>query len=133
MAKRWSLAPLALAMLGSAMLAACSQAGTEGAQLDAGQTLKIDHAIWRQYEDYVAEGRGLGPKRYGAFVVAVAGDTGLAGLGTWYYCPKTYDGCVTRGGENVVTRVLDVCRRENLDCLLFARNEDVQVPYEVTD
>jgi hypothetical protein len=36
-------------------------------------------------------------------------------------------------GKNAVSDILDLCRRENVDCLIFARNEDIQVPYEIID
>jgi len=43
-----------------------------------------------------------------------------------------YDGC-GRLGSNAVSDVLDVCRRENVECLIFARNDDIVVPYEIVD
>jgi hypothetical protein len=42
-----------------------------------------------------------------------------------------YDGC--RPGKNAVSDILDECRRENVECLIFARNDDIQVPYEIID
>jgi hypothetical protein len=119
------LAVLALAVSG------CAQQATEGAQLAPGETLKITQEVWTEYQDYVKEGRGLGPDRQGAFGVAVVGDVGVAGLPGYYYCPRQYDGC--RPGKNAVSDILDLCRRENVDCLIFARNEEIQVPYEIVD
>jgi hypothetical protein len=119
------LAVLALAISG------CAQQATEGAQLAPGETLKITEEVWTEYQDYVKEGRGLGPDRQGAFGVAVVGDVGVAGLPGYYYCPRQYDGC--RPGKNAVSDILDLCRRENVDCLIFARNEEIQVPYEIVD
>ena len=119
------LAALALAVCG------CAQQATEGAQLAPGETLKITQEVWTEYQDYVKEGRGLGPDRQGAFGVAVVGDVGVAGLPGYYYCPRQYDGC--RPGKNAVSDILDLCRRENVDCLIFARNEEIQVPYEIVD
>jgi hypothetical protein len=61
--------------------------------------------------------------------VAVVGDVGVAGL---YYCPRQYDAC-RPGGANAISDILDDCRRENVECLIFARNEDIRVPYEITE
>lgn len=115
------------------MLLGCAQTGTEGVKMDAGKTLKISHEVWANYQDYVRRGRGLGPDRSGAFAVAVAGDYGLAGFGTWSYCPRMYDGCRPGGDANPIVKVLDFCRRESIDCLIFARSEDIQVSYEISD
>jgi hypothetical protein len=87
--------------------------------------------VWSEYQDYLSEGRGLGPDRQGAFGVAVVGGLGVVGLPAYYYCPRQYDSC--RPGKNAVSDILDLCRRENVDCLIFARNEDIQVPYEIID
>ncbi len=54
------------------------------------------------------------------------------GFPRYYYCPRMYDGC-GRPGSNAVSDVLDVCRRENVECLIFARNDDIVVPYEIVD
>lgn len=120
------LAALALAVSG------CAQQGTEGAKLAPGEKLKITREVWSDYEQYMQQGRGLGPDRNGAFGVAIIGDVGAAGLSKYYYCPRMYDYC-GRLGSNAVSDVLDVCRRENVECLIFARNEDIQVPYEIID
>ena len=121
------------AMLAALALAAsgCAQQGTEGAKLAAGEKLQITQEVWSDYQDYVKQGRGLSSDRQGAFGVAIVGDVGVAGLSTYYYCPRQYDGC--RPGKNAVSDVLDACRRENVECLIFARNEDIQVPYEIVD
>ena len=120
------LAALALAVSG------CAQQGTEGAKLAPGEKLKITKEVWSDYEQYVQQGRGLGPDRNGAFGVAIVGDVGAAGVSKYYYCPRMYDGC-GRLGSNAVSDVLDVCRRENVECLIFARNDDIVVPYEIID
>ena len=118
-------AALALAVSG------CAQQATEGAKLAQGEKLKITQEVWTEYGDYVKHGRGLGPDRQGAFGVAIVGDVGVVGLPGYYYCPRQYDGC--RPGKNAVSDILDLCRRENVDCLIFARNEEIQVPYEIID
>ena len=119
------LAALALAVSG------CAQQGTEGANLAEGEKLKITQEVWTEYQDYVKYGQGLGPDRQGAFGVAIIGDVGVQGLPGYYYCPRMYDGC--RPGKNAVSDILDLCRREKVECLIFARNEDIQVPYEIID
>jgi hypothetical protein len=119
------LTALALAVSG------CAQQGTEGAKLAEGEKLKITQEVWTEYQDYVKYGQGLGPDRQGAFGVAIIGDVGVKGLPGYYYCPRMYDGC--RPGKNAVSDILDLCRREKVECLIFARNEDIQVPYEIID
>jgi len=109
----------------------CSQQGTEGAKLAAGQKLQITKKVWSQYQEYVEKGRGLGPDRHGAFGVAVVGGLGVASLYNFYYCPRQYDAC--RPGKTAVGDVLDACRTENVECVIFARNEDIQVPYEIVE
>ena len=119
------LAALALVLSG------CAQQATEGAKLAPGEKLKITQEVWSEYQDYVKHGRDLGPDRSGAFGVAIIGDVGVEGLPGYYYCPRMYDGC--RPGRNAVSDILDLWRREKVECLIFARNEDIQVPYEVID
>jgi hypothetical protein len=113
------------------VVSGCAQQATEGAKLAPGETLKITQEVWTEYQDYVKHGQGLGPDRQGAFGVVIAGDVGVEGLPGYYYCPRMYDGC--RPGRNAVSDILDLCRRENVECLIFARNEDIQVPYEIVD
>lgn len=113
-------------------LASCAQQGTEGAKLAAGEKLRITQQVWSDYQEYVRAGRGLGPDRQGAFAVALIGRIGVAGLYTYRYCPRAYDAC-RPGGPNAISEILGACRRENVECLIFARNEDIQVPYEIVD
>jgi hypothetical protein len=120
------LAALALAITG------CAPTGTDGAKLASGEKLKITREVWSDYEQYVQQGLGLGPDRNGAFGVALVGDVGVAGVSQYYYCPRMYDYC-GRLGSNAVSDVLDHCRRENVECLIFARNDDILVPYEIVD
>jgi hypothetical protein len=113
------------------VVSGCTQQATEGAKLAPGEKLKITQEVWTEYQDYVQHGRGLGPDRQGAFGVAIVADVGVEGLPGYYYCPRMYDGC--RPGRNAVSDILDLCRRENVECLIFARNEEIQVPYEIID
>lgn len=126
------LARRAVIMAASALaIAGCAQQGTEGALLKNGEKLTITKGVWTDYQEYVQHGRGLGPDRQGAFGVAIVGNLGIGSLYQYYYCPRQYDGC--RPGRTAVTDVLDECRRNNLECLIFARNEDIQVPYEIEE
>ena len=125
--------PIWLAALGLAAVAqGCAQQGTEGAMLAPGEKLQITQEVWDKYQDYVKRGAELGPDRNGAFGVAIVGDVGVAGLSTYTYCPRDYDGC-RPGGTNALTSILDVCRRENVECIIFARNDTIEVPYEIVN
>ena len=128
MSKHW-----VFAVAFASILAGCVHSGTEGVELAHGHTLRITPEVWRQYQDYLTRGRGLGPDRTGVFAVAVMNQAGVAGLGTWLYCPRMYDGCRPIGGQNPVSKVLDACRREKVECIIFARNEDIQVSYAIED
>lgn len=125
----WRAAIAAVLALG---LFGCAQQGTEGAQLAAGQKLQITSEVWADYQEYLKVGRGLGPDRQGAFGIAIIGDVGVVGLRSYRYCPRQYDGC-RPGGQNAITDILEVCRSKDVECLIFARNEDIQVPYEIID
>src|SRR5215510_7524362 len=95
----------AVLVLSAFAIIGCSQQGTEGAKLAAGQKLQITQKVWTEYQEYVSKGRGLGPDRRGAFGVAIVGSLGVASLYSYYYCPRQYDGC--RPGRSAVTDVLD--------------------------
>jgi hypothetical protein len=114
------------------VLSGCAQDRTEGVSLAAGEKLQITQEVWADYQEYLKQGRGLGPDRQGAFGVALVGDVGEVGLYSYRYCPRMYDGC-RPGGNNSISKILDTCRRENVECVIFARNEDIQVPYEIID
>lgn len=123
-------AGLAVLML-AAVIQGCAQEGTAGARLADGGKLQITQEVWDKYQEYVRHGVELGPKRNGAFGVAIMGDVGVVGIPSYTYCPRTYDGCRPGGGTNAVSAVLDLCRRENVECIIFARNDTVSVPYEI--
>ena len=57
---------------------------------------------------------------------------GVVGVYSYRYCPRQYDYCRSNG-PNAISDILGTCRRENVECLIFARNEDIQVPYEIID
>jgi len=125
---RWfTIAALAVAIV----LGGCAQTATEGTKLASGEKLKITHKAWSEYQEYLKRGEALGSKKSGAFAVVMYGGTGVTGGGSWFYCPRDYDGCRTQGGENATQKILDTCRRENYDCIIFARNDSIQVPYEI--
>lgn len=123
--------PAWLAVLALAAVAqGCAPGGTEGAKLAPGEKLQITQKVWEEYQAYVKRGFALGPDRDGAFGVAVVGNIGVAGLSSYTYCPRDYDGC-RPGGTNSLTYILDECRRENVACIIFARNDEIRVPYEI--
>jgi hypothetical protein len=123
-------AVLALALI----LTACAPTtGTKGAKLAPGETLQITQRVWDDYQEYVARGRGLSAKkRSGAFGVALVAGRGVAGLYSYRHCPRDYDNCIV-SGPSEIDDVLDACRREGLECLIFARDENIVVPYEIVD
>jgi hypothetical protein len=118
------------ALLLAAFGAGCAPQGTEGAKLAPGEKLQITQEVWDSYQQYLKRGMELGPDRNGAFGVAIIGDVGLAGLSTYTYCPPEYSSCRMRG-DNALTSVLDACRREGIECIIFARNDEIRVPYEI--
>lgn len=124
---------LIVALAAAIVLGGCAQTPTEGTRLASGEKLKITQKAWSEYQDYLKRGDKLSSKKSGAFAVVIYAGTGVTGGGSWFYCPRDYDGCRTQGGENPAERVLDTCRREGLDCIIFARNDNIQVPYEIVD
>jgi hypothetical protein len=118
------------ALLLAVMVAGCAPQGTEGAKLAPGEKLQITQEVWDAYQQYLKRGFELGPDRDGAFGVAIIGDVGVAGLSTYTYCPREYSSCRMRG-DNALTSVLDACRREGVECVIFARNDAINVPYEI--
>ena len=123
-------AGLALALV----ICGCAQTmATEGAQLAPGEKLLITQKVWDDYQEYITKGRSLSAKkRSGAFGVAVVGGMGVGSLYSYRHCPRDYDNCIVRG-PNEIDDVLGSCRTEGLDCLIFARDETIQVPYEIVD
>ena len=117
---------MAVAAVAALAIPGCAQEGLRARNW----SLQIGSEVWADYQAYVQHGGGLGPDRQGAFAVVVAGSLGLAGFYSYRYCPRQYDGC-RPGGPTAISDVLDTCRTENLDCLIFARNEDIQVLYEI--
>lgn len=125
---RQAAVPAALALA----VSGCVQQGTEEAKFAPGEKLKIAQEVWSDHQDCVKRGRELSSDRNGAFGVAIIGEAGTVGVSKYHYCPRMYDYC-GRLGANAVSDVLHVCRREKLECLIFARNEDIQAPYEIID
>ncbi len=121
-------AGLALALV----VCACAPVtATEGAALAPGEKLLITQEVWDNYQEYLQKGRSLAvKKRSGAFGVAVVAGLGVGSLYSYRHCPRDYDNCIVRG-PNEIDDVLGTCRSEGLDCLIFARDESIQVPYEI--
>lgn len=122
---------IAAAVIG---LGGCAQTtATEGVHLAPGEKLQITQEVWDDYQVYLDKGRGLAAKkRSGAFGVAIIGGVGVVGLYSYRHCPRDYDNCIVRG-PNEVDDVLTACRTEGVDCLIFARDESILVPYEIID
>lgn len=123
------------AILLAAAIAACAQTtATEGVSLKPGEKLLITQDVWKKYQDYLAKGQELGHKRrHGAFGVALVGGVGVASTYSYRYCPRDYDNCVDKGGPTYIDDILNSCRREKVDCIIFARDDDILVPYEIID
>lgn len=116
-------------------LAACSgPMATEGVTLAPGEKLPITQEAWDKYQEYLKRGAELGHKRrHGAFGIAMVGGVGVTGLYSYRYCPRDYDNCVDKGGPTYIDDILDTCERENVDCIIFARDDSILVPYEIID
>lgn len=130
-----SILRLAGAVILAAAIAACAQVtATEGVSLKPGEKLPITQDVWKKYQDYLAKGQELGHKRrHGAFGVALVGGVGVASTYSYRYCPRDYDNCVDKGGPTYIDDILNSCRQENVDCIIFARDDDILVPYEIID
>lgn len=113
--KRFVVALLALA------LAACAGSSSEYAK-GSGKTLAIDKGAWSRYQEYLGL---VGDTRPGAFVVSVDG-YGSA----WTWCSDIQ--CRTTAGY--ANEALTNCRRYfAMDCVVFARNNEIVVNYEVVE
>ena len=113
--KRFAVALLALT------LAACATSSNEYAK-GAGKTLAISKDTWASYQSYLQE---IGGSRPGAYVVAVDG-SGAA----WTWCPDHR--CRTDTGY--ANDALKDCRRAyGVECVVFARNGEIVVNYEIVD
>ena len=118
------------ALVVAALVHGCAPSSTDGAKFAPGEKLQITQKVWDDYQQYVKRGSELGQHREGAFGVAIVGDVGVAGVWGYTYCPRDYDGC-RPGGTNALTDVLAACRREGVECVIFARNDTIKVPYEI--
>jgi hypothetical protein len=119
---------MALVVLGLALAfgAGCATPdGASGAGTD-GKTLRITEQTWATYQEYL---QSMGGRKTGAFVVAMSGDVGVAGV--YSYCPKPYDRCRWTSGAGPVNHAFQVCKEHDLDCVLFARGTEIVARYEV--
>lgn len=106
-----------------AVLGACSP--PESLTYPSGKTLKITQKVWGYYQEY--KGTQGGVRKNGVFLVALHNDVGVGAR--YSYCPPSADYC-TEGGLNVA---LNLCKRDKLDCVLFARGPKIVLPYEIVD
>lgn len=113
-----------VAVLGAVLaLAAC--AGPDSLSYPTGKTLRITPTVWGYYQEFLGTQGGV--RKNGVFLVALQNDVGVGAR--YSYCPSSADYC-TQGGLNVA---LDLCKKDRLDCVLFARGPKIVVPYEIVD
>ncbi len=124
-----------MARLGKSLLAlaaaaifvtACASAPAD-LRYPPGKTLKVTRKVWSYYQEYLAT---LGGSTPGVFLVAMDGD--VARGARYMYCPVQYDRCSAKGG-GPVNETNRMCIKDHLTCVLFARNSQIQVPYEIID
>ena len=89
--------------------------------------MKVTRKVWSYYQEYLAT---LGGSTPGVFLVAMDGD--VARGARYMYCPVQYDRCSAKGG-GPVNETNRMCIKDHLTCVLFARNSQIQVPYEIID
>ncbi|MBL8707940.1 MAG: hypothetical protein JNL25_01990 [Rhodospirillaceae bacterium] len=119
-----AIKPLGLALslpLILPLLAACQpQAGRVDLQSD--EKLVLSQGTWDYFQEYL---QTIGGGKRGAFVVS---DDGY--FATYFYCPVT-SGCYSN--INYSADALKACTSEGYQCVLFAKNDDIVVEYEVAD
>lgn len=102
-------------------LSACAGSNSEFAK-GSGKTLAIDKGAWAAYQEYLGL---VGNTRPGAFVVSVDGYSSA-----WTWCSDIQ--CRTTSGY--ANEALANCRRSfAMDCVVFARNSEIVVNYEVVE
>jgi hypothetical protein len=108
------------------LLTACAS-GPSHLNLPAGTTLSVTKHAWGHYQKYLAN---LGGDDSGAFLFAVRDNVAVAGV--YSYCPKSADRCVmTEGGS--INQANNLCKENQLKCVLFARSRQIVVNYKLVD
>lgn len=111
-------------MFAAVVLSGC--AGTPSdLQYPAGKSLKITKEIWGHYQEYLGT---LRPQHSGVFVVLLVDDVGASS--SYSYCPPDADRCVI---GDAVKLAKEPCIENNVQCVLFARDQAILVPYEIVD
>lgn len=121
------LGKLLLTLFSIASLASACAAGPSELQYPPGKTLKITKVVWAYYQSYLTT---LGGKLPGVFLVAVNGGVGRGAR--YMYCPTIYDRCAPKAG-GAVNETNQMCKKDGLTCVLFARDSHILVPYQIID
>ena len=117
------------------VLFGCAQDRPEGVTLATGEKLQITQRGLGRVPG-LCEARPLGwaPTGNGAFGVALVGDVGGGrALSTYTLLPARRMTAAARAATNALTSILDVCRRENVECIIFAAQRTIEVPYEIVN
>lgn len=109
------------AVLPLALLAACQpQEGRINLQPD--EKFVISRGTWEYFETYL---QTIGATNRGAFAVSEDGY-----YATYYYC-ATAQGCFTN--INYSNEAIKSCQSKGYKCIVFAKNDEVIVPYSIAD
>jgi hypothetical protein len=113
------LAPIALAVgLGLTACATGSGHGASGKSLPDGG-LKLHASTWDYYQQYLHD---IGSAGTGAFAVSVDGRSAF-----YNYCPGV--GCIRSADYRY--QAMKGCEAYGQDCVIFAFDRDILVPYQV--
>jgi hypothetical protein len=104
----------AAALVAALLLAACA---ADDAKLAPGEKLKVTTAVMDGYQEYTHQAVT------GAFAVSLDGRSYA-----YYWCP----GIRCLGGASVfASHAIRMCEKNGANCILFARDSGIIVPYEV--
>lgn len=110
----------------ASLTTACT-GGPDELSYPPGKTLKITKQVWSYYQDYLGT---LGGSMPGVFLVAMDGDVGRGAR--YMFCPPEFDRCSAKGG-GAINETNRMCKKDQLTCVLFARDSHIVVPYEIID
>lgn len=102
----------------SLLLAAC-QPQVGRAVLGPDEKLLITKSVWANYEEFLR----IRGSAAGVFVVTESG-TGS----TYVYCPEVQ--CMA---GSYTQQAIELCEKAGVKCVVFARGDDIVVPYEIVD
>jgi len=90
--------------------------------LQADEKFVISRGTWDYYQTYLQDITGGGR---GAFAVAEDGY-----YATYHYCPMA-QGCYTY--INYSNEAIKSCQSKGYKCIVFAKDDEIIVPYEIAD